>query len=88
MVIIEFGKRSITDIKIITVPENAKTRLIFDFLPILGINTSKEPKSVPNDAKNDNKIGINIDINLFLKYSFFIIIKNILYIIIVGGKIL
>lgn len=60
MVIIEFGKRSITDIKIITVPENAKIRLIFDFLPILGINTSKEPKSVPNDAKNDNKIGINI----------------------------
>lgn len=60
IVMIEFGKRSITDIKIITVPENANIRLILDFLPILGINTSKEPKSVPNEAKNDNKMGINI----------------------------
>ena len=60
IVMIEFGKRSIIDIKIITVPEKAKMRLILDFLPILGINTNKEPKTVPNEAKKDNKIGINI----------------------------
>lgn len=64
IVIIEGGRRSKTDIRIITVPEKAKIRLVVDFLPIFGTNTSNEPISVPKDAKNDNKMGINIFIIL------------------------
>lgn len=59
------GNKSITEIKIITVPEKANIRLLFSSLPIFGTNTSKEPKTVPNEAKTLN----NRDIIIFILYT-------------------
>ena len=54
------GRRSKIDIRIIIVPEKPKIKLIEPFLSILGINTSKEPISVPKPAIVHIMRGINI----------------------------
>ena len=54
------GRRSKIDISIIIVPENPKIKLIELFLSILGINTNKEPISVPKPAIVHIMSGINI----------------------------
>lgn len=77
------GKRSKIEIRIMIVPEKPKIKLIEPFLSILGINTSKEPISVPKPAIVLIMSGVNIFILDSIKKNIFYALKNYNKVIIV-----